>query len=238
MNKKIRKYVITVIVILTLSACGTKISAPTKHEKEPQNNNIVQVTDHLDDKDAATKLYEDSKNVPVEVKSTSEPEKNNEPKKEPSLNDENVATAMPGSVKKSKKLTELKSDFGYTIFYEEDKFDYRRTVGYDQFIMKSDQAEMPFVFVCIARVEKENFQKVKDAVMTGEKEPCIIGPSKIKGERFVKIEDWEEGKIIHSHYFCPLGSAEALLIETQWYTRGEKDPYSEMILEMVNQIKR
>lgn len=135
------------------------------------------------------------------------------------------------------ELTEFESDFGYTIFYDEDSFDYRSTEGYDEFILKSDEPEKPYVFVGIAYVEAEDVEQMKSISLGENPEVCTIGQEQREGQCSETEEDWDGGKIIQKTYVCPLDSGDALLIETQWYTEQDVDSYEERLLEMINSIQ-
>lgn len=127
-----------------------------------------------------------------------------EPTKEPEVSEE--------------KQVVFQSDFGYTISYEKDQVDYRKTTGYDQFVLKSDDLDAPFVFVSISRIEAKRVDLVKEAALSNDIETCVIGKAMLSGECSENKEVWDGGETIHKTYMLQLKSGDALLIETQWYT--------------------
>lgn len=127
--------------------------------------------------------------------------------------------------------TVFQSDYGYSISYEAERFDYRRTEGYDEFILKSDETDKPFVFVCISHIGAEFVETVATASLGDKPESCMIGQTDV---RCMETEEaWESGRIIRKNYLYPLTSGDALLIETQWYTQQGDDPYATRLQEMV-----
>lgn len=170
------------------------------------------------------------------------------PSTKPATQNETPQTSQPSAEEPSKPdepdvddpqtlLAEFKSDFGYTISYEEDSFDYRRTEGYDEFILKSDAVDKPFVFVSISHVGAEFVEQVKTAALGENPQDCTIGQAQTAGQCSKTEEDWDGGKVNHKTYVCPLDSGDALLIETQWYTEESDDPYAAWLWEMVSSIQ-
>lgn len=185
----------------------------------------------------ATTLSACADKEPAPEQSTIPPVQSEAAQTEPPVDEPFPATGTPDIAGAQEQLTEFESDFGYTISYEEDSFDYRRTEGYDEFILKSDAVDKPFVFVCVSHVDAEFVEQVKAAALGDSPESCMIGQAQLEGQCGETEEDWDGGRIIHKTYVCPLDSGDALLIETQWYTEQADDPYAAWLLEMVNSIK-
>ena len=134
-------------------------------------------------------------------------------------------------------LTEFKSDFGYSLSYDESSFDYRRTEGYDEFVLQSDEVDKPFVFICVSHVDAEFVDQVKAAALGDNPEDCSVGQAQTAGQCVQTEEDWAGGKVIHKTYMCPLASGGMLLVETQRYTEQADDPYAARLMEMVNSMQ-
>lgn len=174
---------------------------------------------------------------PAPVQSENTPATSTSVQPEPSSDEQVPPAAVPNVSEEEKNLTEFKSDFGYAISYDEDSFDYRRTEGYDEFILKSDAADKPFVFVSVSYVEAEFVDQMETTALGAAPESCTIGQAQTQAQCSETEEAWDGGKVIHKTYVYPLDSGDALLIETQWYTEQANDPFAAMLLEMVNSIK-
>lgn len=174
---------------------------------------------------------------PAPEQSTISPVQSETAQTKPSVDKLLPATDTPDIAGAQEKLTEFESDFGYTISYEENSFDYRRTEGYDEFVLKSGAVDKPFVFICISHVDAEFVVQVKAAALGDSPESCTIGQAQLEGQCAETEEDWDGGRIIRKTYVCPIDSGDALLIETQWYTEQADDPYAAWLLEMVNSIR-
>ena len=133
-------------------------------------------------------------------------------------------------------LTFFESDYGYSISYEEGNTDYRRTEGYDEYILKSDAQEAPFVFVCISRIDAPFVEQVAAASLGEQPESCTVGQTQLPAQCSEQEEAWDDGKIIRKNYICKLDSGDALLIETQRYTQDGIDVHERWIAALVNSI--
>ena len=114
--------------------------------------------------------------------------------------------------------------------------DYRRTEGYDEYIMRSDDINAPFVFVCISRIGADFVDSVSASALGESPVDCTVGQAQMPAKYSELEEPWESGTIIHRSYVCPLSSGDALLIETQSYTQDGSDPYESWIMGLINSI--
>lgn len=133
-------------------------------------------------------------------------------------------------------LSAFESDYGYTVSYAEDSLDYRRTEGYDEYIMRSDDVNAPFVFVCISRIGADFVESVTAAALGESPMDCTIGQAQMSAKYSELEEPWDGGEVIRRTYICPLSSGDALLIETQRYTQDGNDLYESWIMDLVNSI--
>lgn len=133
-------------------------------------------------------------------------------------------------------LTVLESDFGYSLTYDPGRFDYRRTEGYDEFILNSEEMEKPFVFISIAGIGAEFIEQVRSVALGEDPLPCTIGQAQLAGLCSEFVEDWADGKVCRKTYFCALPTGDALLIETQRYTQQGEDPYATALTQMLDSI--
>lgn len=175
--------------------------------------------------------------VPASTQSTTATSQSETAQPNSSDDAQDSATDASDIAEAEKNIIDFESDYGYTISYEEDNFDYRRTEGYDEFVFKSDAVDKPFVFVCVSRVGAEFVEQVKLSALGENPESCTIGQAQTQGQCSEIEEEWDGGKVIHKTYVCPFDSGDILLIEMQWYTEQTDDPYAALLWEMVNSIK-
>lgn len=174
---------------------------------------------------------------PASATSTSPSSQTEITKPEDSAKEQDSAPETPDVEEPVKNLKELKSDFGYTISYEEDRYEYRRIEGFDEFGLKSQEEDKPLVFISISFVGAEYVEAVKAEYLGDQTEPCTIGKAQIQSECSETEEDWEGGKTITKSYVCPIDSGDALLIETQWYTEQADNTYEAELWDILSSIE-
>lgn len=140
-----------------------------------------------------------------------------------------------GSGEKSGIVTE-QSDYGYSIVYDASKYEYKRVEGCDDYALKKYEADRPTVYVSISLVEKEYIGQAEASLFGEGSSDSTIGREKAAAKYSGTEDTWDEGKILCGVYLCTLPDGNALLIETQSYTVGENDSYSQDIRDMLDSI--
>ena len=82
-------------------------------------------------------------------------------------------------------ITVKESDYGYSIRYDADRFEYRRVEGYDDYSLKTYEGEKPSVYLCVSAIGKEYFNEVKKSLLGEDTSSVTIGSESISAEKRV-----------------------------------------------------
>ena len=78
------------------------------------------------------------------------------------------------SAEPAEGITVRESDYGYSLRYDADRYEYRRVEGYDDYSLKTYEGDKPSVYLCVSAIGAEYFDDVKKSLMTGNVSLSLI----------------------------------------------------------------
>lgn len=129
------------------------------------------------------------------------------------------------------------SDYGYTMRYDADQYEYRRVEGYDDYSLKKYEGDKPSVYLCVSVIDGEYFDDVRESLIGDNASSVTFGKNAVSAEMNQQKDTWKEGDIYSRTYLCRKNDGGGLLIEMQYYTVNGKNPYEADLNEMLSSIE-
>ena len=141
------------------------------------------------------------------------------------------------SAEPAEGITVRESDYGYSLRYDADRYEYRRVEGYDDYSLKTYEGDKPSVYLCVSAIGAKYFDDVKKSLMTGNVSSVSLGADGLQAEMNSRSDVWDGGEVCGKSYLCRLDDGSGLLIEIQYYTEDGKNPYEADLNEMLDSIR-
>lgn len=131
-----------------------------------------------------------------------------------------------------------KSDFGYTITYDKNRFKFQNAEGVDSYMApNSDPSNYPNVFLSVAKIEGQSLEEIMKGLIHQASREALpqkttIGKGKYKAERLV----FSEGDKYNSRvceYYLTERNKRVYLIEINYFV-GAEEGYGTRLHEMLN----
>lgn len=183
---------------------------------------IISGEEDKEKKDSAeikSKESEDSKEKKPEVKSNNSHGKANK--------NEDKNTVIVEGTSESIETEVKKSNFGYTITYDKNRFKFQNGEGVDTFMApNSDSSIYPNVFLSVAKIEGQSLDEIMKGLMLqagqdGVWQNTTIGQGKYKAKKFT----FREGNNYNSRvceYYLTEKDKKVYLIEINYFVEAEE----------------
>ena len=136
------------------------------------------------------------------------------------------------------------SDLGYSIRYDGELYEYRSIEGYDEISLKSDDVELPPVFISISVIDAEYVDAVKAAMFEeyetseAEGEP-VMTKAGAEGFAVTRNDVWdgeETWDLVYKTYWFDMTEDKSIQLTTGWYIDDNAADYEASITEMVESL--